>query len=229
MLSLHADKQRGFTLVEAVIGVALATLLMFTAYQVFSYVSKQRSRGGVDLQELQGARYAINFLRRDFRSACPQIAAKATLEQKRKALRMPLVEANAFTIGNEAVPVIISDGEIHFFKHVYNTPEGVAQPATEQVNYSIYRYKENNEDKQCLMRSVAGQNIMFKDVKAARFELYAHPLSSAVPMLLVTLSINADQKSEKTGEHKFFEMTTTISSAITSPFINNPYWHISQD
>jgi len=222
MLTRHADK-KGFTLVEAVIGVALATMLMFTAYQVFSYVSKQRSRGDVDLQELQGARYAINFLRRDFRSACPQIADKATLAQKRKALRMPIVEANAFNIGNEAVPVIISDGEIHFFKHLYNTPAGAAQPATEQVNYRI------DNARKCLVRSVAGVETVFKDIKAAKFELYAHPLSSALPMLLVTLRINADQKNEKTGDFKFFEMTTTISSAVTSPFINNPYWHIPQD
>ncbi|PKL47810.1 MAG: hypothetical protein CVV42_11755 [Candidatus Riflebacteria bacterium HGW-Riflebacteria-2] len=223
MLTGPADKQRGFTLVEAVIGVALATLLMFSAYQVFSYVSKQRSRGDVDLQELQGARYAINFLRRDFRSASPQIADTATLAQKRAALRMPVVEANAFSIGNEAVPVIISDGEIHFFKHLYNTPEGSSQPATEQVNYRI------DTARKCLVRSVAGVETVFKDIKGAKFELYAHPLSSALPMLLVTLRINADPKNEKTGEHKFFEMTTTISSAITSPFINNPYWHIAQD
>ncbi|KAF1083263.1 MAG: hypothetical protein GQF41_0041 [Candidatus Rifleibacterium amylolyticum] len=225
----RGHSQRGFTLVEAVIGVVLAAMLMISAYQVFSYISRQRSRGDVDLQELQGARHAINYLRRDFRSATPQIADTATLSQKRKALRMPIVEASSFSIGNEAVPVLISDGEIHFFKHVYDTPDGAAKALTEQVNYSIYSYRENNQDKTCLMRSVAGQNIMFKDVKDARFELYAHPLNPALPMLLVTLRINADQKDDKTGDYKFFEMTTTISSAITSPFINNPYWHIAQD
>ncbi len=169
-----AHAQKGFTLVEAVIGVVLAAMLMISAYQVFSYISRQRSRGDVDLQELQGARHAINYLRRDFRSATPQIADTATLEQKRKALRMPIVEASSFSIGNEAVPVLISDGEIHFFKHVYDTPDGVARPATEQVNYRI-------------------------------------------------------DSAHKTGDYKFFEMTTTISSAITSPFINNPYWHIAEE
>ncbi len=228
MLRRKADR-RGFTFVEAVIGILLATALMFTSYSVFSYVSKQRSRGSVDLQELQGARYAINYLRRDFRSATPQISDSATLSQKRKALRMPVVKASEFTIGNEAVPIVVSANEIHFFKHVYDTPEGAARPLTEQVNYSVHSYRENNEDKQCLMRSVAGQNIMFKDVKGARFELYAHPLNPALPMLLVTLRINADQKNEKTGDHQFFEVTTTISSAITGPFINTPYWHVNQD
>jgi type II secretory pathway component PulJ len=218
-----AVQQRGFTLVEAVIGVVLATMLIISAYQVFTYISRQRSRGDVDLQELQGARHAINYLRRDFRSATPQIADSATLAQKRKALRMPIVEASSFSIGNEAVPVLISDGEIHFFKHLYDTPDGVTRPATEQVNYRI------DSAHKCLVRSVAGVDTVFKDIKDARFELYAHPLNPALPMLLVTLRINADQKNDKTGEFKFFEMTTTISSAVTSPFINNPNWHIAQD
>lgn len=213
----------GFTLVEAVVGVVLAMALMMTTYQVFSYVNKQRSRGSVDLQELQGARYAINYLRRDFRSATPQIADSATLAQKRKALRMPVVEAHSFTIGNEAVPVIIDDGEIHFFKHRYDTPENVAKPVLDQVNYRI-----DNAHK-CLVRSGAGADIVFEGIKDAKFELYAHPLAPAVPMLLVTLRINADEKDEKTGAHKYFELTTTISSSIASPFINNPHWHIAQE
>ncbi|OGK12522.1 MAG: hypothetical protein A2W80_19150 [Candidatus Riflebacteria bacterium GWC2_50_8] len=229
MLRSRAGRRPGFTLVEAVVGIALATALLVTSYKVFTYISKQRSRGAVDLQELQGARYAINFLRRDFRSATPYIEDGATLVQQKKALRMPVVEANSFTIGNKAVPIVVGDKEIHFYKHLYNTPDTAVEALTEQVNYRIYSYREHNEDKQCLMRSVAGQNTMFKDIKDARFELYAHPLAPEVPMLLVTLRIDADEKKERTGGREFFELTTTISSAITSQAINNPYWHISQD
>ena len=213
----------GFTLVEAVIGIALATALMVVSYRVFTYIGIQRSRGAVDLQELQGARHAINYLRRDFRSAAPQIAKTATLTQKKKALRMPVVEAHSFTIGNEAVPIIIDDAEIYFFKHLYSTPDSAKEPATEQVNYRI------DSAHKCLVRSVAGVETVFKDIKGAKFELYAHPLAPEVPMLLVTLRIDADQKKERTGGREYFELTTTISSAITSQIINNPYWHISQD
>ncbi|MBU1106329.1 MAG: hypothetical protein KKB51_06650 [Candidatus Riflebacteria bacterium] len=213
----------GFTLVEAVVGIALATALMVFSYRVFTYIGMQRSRGAVDLQELQGARYAINYLRRDFRSAAPQIANTATLIQKKKALRMPMVEAHSFTIGNEAVPVIIDDAEIYFYKHLYSTPDSAREPSTEQVNYRI------DGARKCLVRSVAGVEIVFKDIKAAKFELYAHPLAPEVPMLLVTLRIDADQKDIKAGGREYFELTTTISSAITSQILNNPFWHISQD
>ncbi len=223
MNAMHKAGHSGFTLIEAVVGVVLAAALMMGTYSVFSYVSKQRSRGVVDLQELQGARYAINYLRRDFRSATPQIADSATLAQKRKALRMPVVESHSFTIGNKAVPIIIDKAEIHFFKHIYDTPEASTAAKTEQVNYRI------DKAHKCLVRSVAGTDVIFKDVKDVKFELYAHPLTPEVPMLLVTLKINADKKNEKTGDHEFFELTTTISSAITSPFTNNPYWHIAQD
>lgn len=223
MSTRHKAECNGFTLVEAIIGVALAAALLMGIYSIFSYISKQRSRGEVDLQELQGARYAINYLRRDFRSATPQIDDSATLGQKKKALRMPVVEARSFTIGNEAVPIIIDKGEIHFFKHIYDTPEASAIAKTEQVNYRI------DKAHKCLVRSVAGTDVVFKDVKSAKFELYAHPLAPEVPMLLVTLKINADKKDDKTGDYEFFELTTTISSAIASPFVNNPHWHISQN
>ncbi|EKD81985.1 MAG: hypothetical protein ACD_39C01534G0001, partial [uncultured bacterium] len=61
MFRMRSNKRTGFTLVEAVVGIALATALLVTSYKVFTYIGKQRSRGSVDLQELQGARYAINF------------------------------------------------------------------------------------------------------------------------------------------------------------------------
>lgn len=215
-------RRTGFTLVEAVIGTMLVSALLTMSYKVFSYVSMQRSRGSVDLQELQGARHAINYLRRDFRCAAPLIAESSTLEQKKKALRMPVVEEKSFVKGDEAVPIIISDSEIHFFKNMYNTPESDSSPATEEVNYHI------DGARKCLVRSGAGVEKVFADIKGAKFELYAHPFKPEIPMLLVTLIIDADPEDKGAGRN-FFEITTTISSAIANQNINYPYWHISQD
>ncbi|HMM61455.1 MAG TPA: prepilin-type N-terminal cleavage/methylation domain-containing protein, partial [Candidatus Rifleibacterium sp.] len=85
----HKRRCSGFTLVEAMIGMMLVSALLTMSYKVFSYITMQRSRGSVDLQELQGARHAINYLRRDFRCAAPVIAKDATLAQKINALRNP--------------------------------------------------------------------------------------------------------------------------------------------
>ncbi len=215
-------KSRGFTLVEAMIGMMLVSALLTMSYKVFTYINMQRSRGSVDLQELQGARHAINYLRRDFRCAAPVFADAATIEQKKKAMRNPVVEAKAFNKTGNAVPVVIADSEIHFFRHLYETPETAALPKVEEVNYHM------DGARKCLVRSAAGKEQVFSDIRGARFELYAHPLKPEIPMLLVTLIIDADLK-DKGGGRNFFELTTTISSAVANQNINNPYWHINQN
>jgi prepilin-type N-terminal cleavage/methylation domain-containing protein len=216
------QQRQGFTLVEAMIGMMLVSALMTMSYKVFSYITLQRSRGSVDLQELQGARHAINYLRRDFRCAAPVFADAATLEQRKKAYRNPVIEAKSLNKGANTVPIVVSDNEIHFFRHLYDTPESVSKPKVEEVNYHM------DGARKCLVRSAAGKERVFSDIKGARFELYAHPLKPEVPMLLVTLIIDADLK-DKGGGRTFFELTTTISSAVANQNINNPYWHIHQN
>ncbi len=213
---------RGFTLVEAMIGMMLVSALLTMSYKVFTYINMQRSRGSVDLQELQGARHAINYLRRDFRCAAPVFADAATIEQKKKAMRNPVVEAKVFNKTGNTVPVVIADSEIHFFRHLYDTPETAGTPKVEEVNYHM------DGARKCLVRSAAGKESVFSDIRGVRFELYAHPLKPEIPMLLVTLIIDADLK-DKGGGRNFFELTTTISSAVANQNINNPYWHINQN
>ncbi len=219
-MKILAQKRRcsGFTLVEAMIGMMLVSALMTMSYKVFSYITMQRSRGSVDLQELQGARTAINYLRRDFRCAAPVIAKDATLIDKINAIRKPVIEKKTFNKNANSVPVLISDGEIHFFRHLYDTPETSGVPKVGEVNYTM------DEKRKCLVRTEAGNEKIFSDIRGARFELYGHPLKSEIPMLLVTLTIDADPK-DSGGGRNYFELTTTISSAVANQNLNNPYWH----
>lgn len=210
----------GFTLVETLIGVLLVSLLLTVTFKVFSFINTQRSRGSVDLQELQGARYAINYLRRDFRCAAPLIPRTATLAQKKNAVRMPAIEAKSFVKSDETVPILISDSEIHFFRQLYTTPDLTTTPATEEIIYHIDR------DRKCLVRLSAGKEQAFPEIKGARFELYGHPLKPEIPMLLVTLVIDADTKESGTNRN-FLELTTTISSSVANQNINNPSWNRS--
>jgi len=212
----------GFTLVETVIGALLISCLLAMSFNVFSYINSQRTRGSVDLQELQGARLTINSLRRDFRCAAPFIPKTATLAQKMQARCMPVVETKSFVKGNATVPILISASEIHLFRQLYATPELTTTPATEEINYHM------DGARKCLVRSSAGKEQVFSDIRGATFELYAHPLKPEIPMLLVTLVIDADTK--KTGQgQNFLELTTTISSSVANQNINNPYWHRNYD
>ena len=51
--------RNGFTLIEALIGFLIVSLLGGAAYKVFSYIVIQRNRGSVDLEELQGDRKSV--------------------------------------------------------------------------------------------------------------------------------------------------------------------------
>lgn len=214
----HRRLVAGFTLIEMLIGLVLVSFLFAISFRVFTYISSQMSRGSVDLQELQGARLALNYLRRDFRSAAPLIAKTATFVQKTKTARTPMVEAASYNRGPDSVPIVIADSEIHFFRQLYNTPDAETAPTTEQVNYRI------DDTKKCLVRSSAGKERMFPDIKGAKFELYGHPLKPEIPLLLVTLTIDADVK-DRGSARNVLELTTTISSPVAVQPLNYPRWH----
>ncbi|NLI74914.1 MAG: hypothetical protein GX442_00570 [Candidatus Riflebacteria bacterium] len=208
----------GFTLVEAVIGLLLVAVLFALVFRIFSHINRQRALGSVDLQELQGARYAINFLRRDFRSAAPMIPKLATFAQKEKAALSPAVEAKTWTKTDSTVPIVVADSEIHFHRQLFDTPDFATTPATEEVSYHI------DGARKCLVRVSAGKEIPFPEVKGARFELYGHPLRADIPMLLVSLVIEAKSK-EGAGKTEDLEFVTTISSSPSNQNLHYPFWH----
>jgi len=131
---------------------------------------------------------------------------------------MPVIEAGAYVKDDKLVPILISDSEIHFSRHLYDTPDLTTTPATEEVIYHI------DTARKCLVRSSAGKELVFPEIQGAKFELYGHPLKPDMPMLLVTLVIDADTKENGTG-HNFLELTTTISSSLANQNLNNLYWH----
>ncbi len=210
--------EAGFTLVEAVIGFLIITLLSASAYKVFSFVLAQRNRGSVDLEELQGARTAINYLRRDFRCAAPLINEDATMTQRKKSLKIPVIEADSFDRSRKVTPIVVSGEEIHFFKHNFATLIRSEKPKTEQINYRI------DKARGCLVRTGAGSEKVFKDIKAIKFELYSHPLFKETPMLLVTMKVDANKGDRKDQKH-FFEISTTISSSMANHNINYEFWN----
>ena len=64
-------RKTGFTLVETVIAVGMATAIIILVLKLTSVIRGDVAKGTVDLQNLQDARLIINLLRRDFSSATP--------------------------------------------------------------------------------------------------------------------------------------------------------------
>lgn len=219
---MKMNRKTGFTLVEAIIGFLIVSLLGGAAYKVFSYIVIQRNRGSVDLEELQGARAAINYLRRDFRCASPLIAPDATLNQRKTARKLPVSESKNFNSKQNFVPIVISDKEIHFYKQTYDTPLLSLKPNSEQINYRI------DKARHCLVRTEVGKEKFFDDIVDVKFELYSHPLKKETPMLLISMKIDAG-KGGRDNQNRFFELTTTISSSISNHNLNHEFWNFHGD
>ena len=64
-------KIKGFTLVESIIAIGMASALIILVMKLTSAIRGDVVKGTVDLQNLQDARLVINSLRRDFTCAMP--------------------------------------------------------------------------------------------------------------------------------------------------------------
>ncbi|HAE38832.1 MAG TPA: hypothetical protein DCG57_09365, partial [Candidatus Riflebacteria bacterium] len=75
MLKLRV-KKRGFTFVETAMSVGIALVVFLMIYRFMSSTRQHYMYGTVNLQNLQEARMAINYLRRDFSCATPYIGGQ---------------------------------------------------------------------------------------------------------------------------------------------------------
>ena len=212
--------KKGFSLVELMVVLVISSILATTAYKIFSFTIYSRNRNSVELQELQGARTAINYLRRDIRCAAPFVPKSSSIKQRRKSVQEPIMNASYFPQKAAVIPILVSESEVHFFKYNYGSKSLTQQIEMEEVNYRF------DKKRKCLVRTCAKKEKTFKDIKAARFELYTHPLGNNTPMLLVTLEIKSGGNLESSSD-KSFILSTTICSAITNQNINYLNWNSS--
>lgn len=205
--------KKGFTLVETVIAVGMATALIILVVNLSSVIRGDVAKGTVDLQNLQDARIIINSLRRDFSSATPLYDTGEDIEIRDKVRNDPVRYITKYN-AHKSRPIILNEHDIVFCK---TTVDSSGNRTREEIHYSFDAVSK------VLNRHSSSGNKVFKGLEDIKFDLYFHQLNEDVPMILVTMLI----KTKEGNETKELELTTTICSSIINNDIANLDWNWS--
>lgn len=212
-------RRRAFTFVEMTISIGIALVVFLMIYRFLSNTRHHYMYGTVNLQNLQEARLALNYLRRDFSCACPRIedpdsAGYVTLQKVRKQVFV----TSSWPSETAGDLIQIHPHGLIFHKFVFGA-SGV-KPKVEQVSY------EFDAVEKVLTRRSAGDRVQkFNGFEEVEFRLYAHQLNPKIPVLWARFKVHEGENiygKESIG--KALELTTSITSHFITSSLNNKYW-----
>ncbi len=212
--------RKAITFVEIMICLVIASMVFGVIYGFMSYTSKNYMFGVVNLQNLQDARLAINYLRRDFAAACPRFddpeKDKKNGYINLQKIRKQLFLTNGSIKGGDLIQV--SPNKLSFHKFVYGSSD--KNPRVEPITYQF------DKSSQTLTRiSRTKGTKVFSGIEDVNFALYFHKINPDIPLLWVKLRIHEANKMYGNKEiGKALELTTTISSAFINSSQKTKYW-----
>ncbi len=218
----YYKSRKALTLIELSICIIVAALLFKLVFDFMSNTRQNYMYGVVNLQNLQEARLAINYLRRDFSSCCPmftdpiesQSDGYVNFQKTRKQL---FVTQN--TKENFSGDLIqIHEHGLLFHKYLFGSYG--EHPKVESVTYQF-----DKSSKTLVRTSDTKGRKTFAGFEDVDFALYAHEINPSVPVLWVKFRIHESSNiyaSDKIGTA--LELTTTISSSFIDSSQNNKYW-----
>lgn len=213
----YFSKQKGMSLVEMIISFFIAVFAMLMIYHFLSGTRMHFMHGTVNLQNLQEARLAINYLRRDFKSATPFLAnPNASYELHEAALRQLFSTPSTPNIqGSQLMQV--QQSNLRIFTFVFG--DDGEQPLIQEVTY------EFDAPSKTLTRRSLGAVSHFKGFEEVSFRLYTHEVNPNVPLLWVSFKIHEGESIYGTEDiGTAMELTTTIASPFAASAITHPYW-----
>ena len=207
-------KIKGFTLVESIIAIGMASALIILVMKLSSAIRGDVVKGTVDLQNLQDARLVINSLRRDFTCAMPYYDPSDKQEDIDSVRNNPVWYAETYTDSSKkSKPIIIYKYHLNFVKPVYDS--------SGNLNMEEITYVFDGMNKTLIRHSSISGDKHFKGMDNIEFGLYYHPLETDIPMLLVSMTI----RTTEAGETKTLPLTTTMCSNIVNKDIVNLDWN----
>lgn len=217
--NMHMNR-KAITFVELMVCIIVSSLVFTVIYRFMSNTRQNYMFGTVNLQNLQDARLAINYLRRDFAASCPMFAEPSdsnggyvNLQKVRKQL---FVTQNSENLNGDLMQV--HKNGLLFHKFVYGSFG--EYPRVEAITYQF------DATSQTLTRTSESQGVKtFAGFDEVEFGLYTHEINDKAPVLWVKFKINESSNiygSDEIG--KALELTTTISSPFINSSQNNAYW-----
>lgn len=219
--------KNGFTFVEMSISVGIALVVFLMIYRFLSNTRMHFMYGTVNLQNLQEARLAVNYLRRDFSCACPRIEDPDVPNIKdptipgyvnlQKVRNQVFVTSSWPTTGNGDLIQIDPHGLL-FYKFAFGSPD-------ESPRVELVRYEFDATAKTLIRHSEDGKIQKFTGFADVDFQLYAHQLNPKVPVLWIRFKVHEGENIYgKDSIGKELELTTSITSPFITSSVNNKYW-----
>lgn len=211
----------GITFVELAISLGVGLMALLMIYQFMSSTRQHYMFGTVNLQNLQEARLAINYLRRDFSSACPRIdepnlspGGYVDLQKIRKQM---FVSASVPAGAGGDLLQVLPQGLL-FHKFAFGASDH--NPRVELV-----RYEFDSAARVLTRLSENGHIQTFSGIEEVEFRLYTHRLNPQVPILWVRLKVHEGGSVSKAGEiGSALEITTSIASSFIVSSVKNKFW-----
>lgn len=221
----EARAARGLTFIEMVVSLAVAMMAFSLVYSFLSGTRSHYMYGTVNLENLQNARLALNYLRRDFSSACPLFVKPSgnTFSDQQKAFKnVTRLRDQIFSSASNpelGQPIQIQPDQVLFYR--YDFQAGDQNPVVQMVRY------EFDAAARKLRRLVAGgRTIEFEGFEQVSFKLYCHELNPRIPLLSVRLVIHEGKNIFGTGNiGQALDVHTTISSSFLNSSEKDRRWN----
>ena len=210
---------RGFTFVEITISVAVGLLALLMIFRFLSSTRHHYLYGTVNLQNLHEGRLAVNYLRRDFSSACPGLEDPDLAGYKNFQKTRKQIFATVSGTGSAAGDLIqVLPSGLLFYKFNFQTND-------EKPKVELVRYEFDASAKTLLRTGQDGKTQKFTGIEEVEFKLYIHQIEKSVPILWVRLKIHEGENMYgSAGIGSAMELTTSITSPFLNTSTTNPYW-----
>lgn len=217
--------RRGLTFVEMVVSISVALVAFLMVYSFMTGTRSHYMYGTVNLENLQNARLALNYLRRDFSSGCPLFVKDpaATFDAQQKSFKnVTRMRDQIFgSVSNPDLgqPIQIQNDQLLLYR--YDFSAGNQNPAVQMV-----RYEFDSTARKLRRQVTGGRTIEFDGFDSVSFKIYCHELNPRIPLLAVRMLIHEGKNlygTEKIGDA--LEMHTTISSAFLNSNVKDRRWN----
>lgn len=218
----HNVLKRGFTFVEMVMTIGIALMVFLMIYRFMSSTREHYKYGTVNLQSLQEARMAINYLRRDFSCATPYIGGNGQVSyENMQRARNFIFEAPGWSPIPDINLIKLDSDSISIPKFAFGSPDH--EPRIEYVTYT-YEPGKILSRKIVDATGVPRHEVKFSGIENVEFKIYTHQLNRKVPLLWVRLLVHDTGNYGSDVTSKPLEVTTSISSPFITSLVNNRGW-----
>jgi prepilin-type N-terminal cleavage/methylation domain-containing protein len=236
---------RGFTMVEMIISVFIASLIFLMLNKLFIGATRQHQIGFANLATLEEARLAISWIRRDFSTACPYLSAEPDTSGKdpesefaaKNIIRRTLFKQDLSFVQPESARPGMNTGQNQSFPIQYS------RDALNSVAFYRFEFGSSRNDlfsrvetveywfdpaEKCLVRRAGAMVRKFQGMEAVEFKFFTPEWSNRAVMLRIRILVRNSARDPSLAAKPasaFVQIVSTVNSRFISSNLSDPYWN----